>query len=116
MGLAATGDHRRRGDEALSGSLDGPGHALQGWFACDPDMSGPEIERNLHGSRTMAREIGLSIPDIFAEREKLWPKIMRFEACHFVVWSRPALLTREEKKHSSMSKMDFSKYEGWFFI
>jgi len=93
----------------LSGPLDGPGHALQGWFACDPDLSGPEIERNLHGSRTMAREIGLSIPDIFAEREKLWPKIMRFEACYFVVWSKPALLTREEKKQSKAERLAAGK-------
>jgi len=93
----------------LSGSLDGPGHAIQGWFACDPDLSGPEIERNLRGSRTMAREIGLSIPDIFAERERMWPRIMRWEACYLVIWSKPSLLTREEKKQSRAERNAASK-------
>src|ERR1700741_2199667 len=43
----------------LSGSLDGAGHAIQAWYACNPDLTGAEIERNLRGCRTIAREIGL---------------------------------------------------------
>ena len=93
----------------LAGSLDDAGHALQGFFACDPAQSGPEIERNLRGARTMAREIGLSIPDIFDERSKIWPKIMRSEAAFLAVWSKPSLLTREEKKQSKTERLALSK-------
>ena len=84
----------------LSGSLENPGHAIQAWYACDPDLSGPEIERHLQGPRTVAREIGLDLSMFFAERDRLWPRIMRWEACYFVLWSKPSLLNREERKQA----------------
>lgn len=85
----------------LSGSLDMPGHAIQAWYACDPELTGGEIARNLNGCRTMAREIGLNLNDIFAERERLWPRLMRAERCYFILWSRRSLLTREERKQAT---------------
>ena len=93
----------------LSGSLDGPGHAIQGWYACDPDLTGMEIARNLKGCRTIAREIGLNLTDIFAERERLWPRLMRAERCYFVLWSRRSLLTREERKQAGEEQMAAGK-------
>ena len=80
----------------LSGSLEAPGHAIQAWYACDPALSGSEIERQLQGSRRIARELRMHLVDIFAERERLWPRIMRWEVCYFVLWSKPSLLNREE--------------------
>ena len=85
----------------LSGSLESPGHAIQAWYSCDPDRSGPDIDRHLSSSRLVAREVGLNIPDIFAERAKLWPRIMRWESCYFVLWSKTSLLNREEKKQAA---------------
>ncbi len=85
----------------MSSSLESPGHAIQAWYACDPALSGTEIERHMRGSRKMARELRLDLADIFAERERLWPRIMRWEACYFVLWSKPSLLTREERKQAA---------------
>ena len=93
----------------LSGSLDGPGHAIQGWYACDPDMTSAEIERNLRGCRTIARDIGLRLGDIFSEREQLWPRLMRAERCYFILWSRRSLLTREERRQASEEQMAAGK-------
>src|SRR5947209_2962745 len=31
----------------LSGLFEQPGHAVQAWYACDPNLSGPEIGRHL---------------------------------------------------------------------
>ena len=93
----------------LSGSLDGPGHAIQGWYACDPDMTSVEIERNLRGCRTIAHEIALRLGDIFAEREQLWPRLMRAERCYFILWSRRSLLTREERRQASEEQMAAGK-------
>ncbi len=84
----------------LSGSLEAPGHAIQAWYACDPALSGSEIERQLQGSRRIARELRMHLVDIFAERERLWPRIMRWEVCYFVLWSKPSLLNREERKQA----------------
>ena len=85
----------------LSGSLDSPGHAIQAWYACDPDRSGPDIDRHLSGSRAIARDLGLNLADIFAERARLWPRIMRWEACYLILWSKPSLLNREEKAQAN---------------
>src|SRR5206468_1697353 len=55
----------------LSGLFEQPGHALQAWYACDPHLSGPEIDRHLASPRSVARQIGLDLADIFAERERV---------------------------------------------
>ena len=93
----------------LSGSLEATGHAIQAWYACDPDLSGPEIERHLRGSRTVARELGLRLGGIFTERERLWPRIMRWEACYLVLWSKPSLLNREERKQAAEERKQAGK-------
>ncbi len=85
----------------MSGSLENPGHAIQAWYSCDPSLSAAEIERHTRGNRKIARELRLHLADIFAERERLWPRIMRWEACYFVLWSKPSLLTREESKQAA---------------
>ena len=84
----------------LSNSLLSPGHAIQAWYACDPDLSAAEIERHLHAPRQVARQIGLDLGMFFTERNRLWPRIMRWEACYFVLWSKRALLNREERKQA----------------
>jgi intracellular multiplication protein IcmB len=93
----------------LSGSLENPGHAIQAWYACDPDRSGADIERHLSGSRAIAREIGLDLSDFFLERTRLWPRIMRWEACYLVLWSKTSLLNREEKKQSAAAMRQLSE-------
>ena len=92
----------------LSGSLEHPGHAIQAWYACDPDRSGADIERHLSGSRAIAREIGLDLSDFFLERTRLWPRIMRWEACYLILWSKTSLLNREEKKQSAAAMRQLS--------
>lgn len=37
---------------------------------------------------------------LFAERDRLWPRIMRWEACYFALWSKTSLLNREERKQA----------------
>ncbi|WP_158803503.1 ATP-binding protein [Acidisoma sp. L85] len=83
----------------LSGSLEGRGHAIVGWFASDPELSAVEINRlNLDSCRAVARELNIDLSDILDERARLWPKIMRWEAAYFVLWTRKGVLTKEERK------------------
>ena len=83
----------------LSGALEARGHAIVGWYISDPDAALVEIERlNLASCRSIAREVGLDLRDILDERARLWPKLMRWEAAYFIVWTRTSVLTKEERK------------------
>lgn len=83
----------------LSGALEARGHAILGWFISDPDAALVEIERvNLASCRNVALSLGLDLSGILAERTSLWPKLMRWEAAHFIVWTRTSVLTKEERK------------------
>ena len=83
----------------LSGALETRGHAIVGWYISDPDAALVEIERlNLSACRSIAREVGLDLHDILDERARLWPKLMRWEAAYFIVWTRTSVLTKEERK------------------
>jgi intracellular multiplication protein IcmB len=83
----------------LSGSLEGRGHAIVGWFASDPELSAVEINRlNLDSCRAVGRELNIDLTDILDERARLWPQIMRWEAAYYVLWTRKGVLTKEERK------------------
>ncbi len=83
----------------LSGSFETRGHAIVGWFASDPELAHVEIDRlNLDSCRRVAQELNLDLSDILDERAKLWPKIMRWEAAYYILWTRKAVLTKEERK------------------
>ena len=83
----------------LSGALDAGGHAIVGWYISDPDAALVEIEHlNLRSCREIARQSGLHLDDILDERARLWPKLMRWEACYFIVWTKTSVLTKEERK------------------
>ncbi len=83
----------------LSGALETRGHAIVGWYISDPDAALVEIAHlNLNACRAVAREAGLNLDDILAERARLWPTLMRWEASYFIVWTRPNALTKEERK------------------
>jgi intracellular multiplication protein IcmB len=82
----------------LSGALEAKGHAIVGWYISDPDAALVEIERlNLNSCRAVAREVGLGLSDILDERARLWPKLMRWEAAYYLVWTRRSVLTKEER-------------------
>ena len=83
----------------LSGALESRGHAIIGWYISDPDAALVEIEQlNLNSCRAVAREAGLNLHDILNERARLWPRLMRWEASYFIVWTRTSVLTKEERK------------------
>ena len=103
MRRMATGDQMARIAMAmrmeLSGSLEGRGHAIVGWFASDPELAAVEINRlNLDSCRSVAHELNIDLSDILDERARLWPKIMRWEAAYYVLWTRRTVLTKEERK------------------
>lgn len=83
----------------IAGTLEHAGHAIVGWYISDPDQSAVEIERvNMTACRRVAHELGLDLDDILAERMSLWPRLMRWEAAYFVLWTKRSVLTKEETK------------------
>jgi intracellular multiplication protein IcmB len=83
----------------LSGALESAGHAIVGYYISDPDAALVEIENASMGScRVVAEAAGLNLTDIFAERAKLWPRLMRWEAAYLILWTRTSVLTKEERK------------------
>lgn len=94
----------------LAGALEDRGHAIVGWYVSDPDMAGVEIERlNLASCRTIARELGLNVSDVLEERAALWPRIMRWEAAYYVLWTRRAVLTKEERRQMAEEQKVLSR-------
>src|SRR5208283_4194253 len=83
----------------LSGTLENKGHAIVGWYLSDPEMAEREIERvSLASCRRVGRELGLDLGDLLDERACLWSKTMRWEASCLILWTRRAVLTKEEVK------------------
>ncbi|PYD74300.1 hypothetical protein CFR71_15890, partial [Novacetimonas pomaceti] len=83
----------------LQGLLEERGHAIVGWYISDPERSGIEIDRlSLNGCRSIARQIGADLSDVIEERHRRWPNVMRWEATCYVLWTRPSVLTREDRK------------------
>src|SRR3546814_20068689 len=53
------------------------GHALQVWFARDPDLSAHTLRTQMAPARSVARSLRLSLDDLFAERERHLHKLDR---------------------------------------
>ena len=89
----------------LSGTLENKGHAIVGWYLSDPDLAAREIERvNMNACRHVGRELGLDLADILDERMRLWGETMRWEASCLILWTRRAVLTKEEAKQMKEEK------------
>ncbi|MCW2318911.1 intracellular multiplication protein IcmB [Rhodoblastus acidophilus] len=83
----------------LSGTLEGKGHAIVGWYLSDPEMAGVEIERvSLNSCRKVGRDLGLDLSDLLDERARLWSKTMRYEAACLILWTQKTVLNKEETK------------------
>jgi intracellular multiplication protein IcmB len=93
----------------LQGALEQPGNAIQAWYVCDPGRTEIEIAAQLSGPRAIAGEMDLRLDDIFSEREKRWPEVMRFEECFLVLWSRRNLLSREETNQANKDRGEMAK-------
>jgi len=65
--------------------FDRPGHALQIYFARNPERIGEEIRMLLRPNQMAARNIGLEIDDIFEERARHLSHYLAWEEIYFVL-------------------------------
>ena len=53
--------------------------------------------------------MGFDLSDILDERMRLWPRLMRWEAAYFVLWTRRSVLTKEERKQMKEEQATLAK-------
>jgi intracellular multiplication protein IcmB len=75
-----------------------PGHALQVYYYRDPDRSRAILERATMGSRNVAKNLGMTLDDVFDEEVDHLSKFIADEAVYFVLWTRPGILPKAELK------------------
>ena len=85
--------HRR-----LNSSLLKRGHALHVVFERAVDEGEREVRRLSEGQRGSARGLGLTLGDVFDERESRVGEVAVSEALVVAVWSRVSVLTGEQAK------------------
>lgn len=84
----------------IGARFDRPGHALQVYFIRDPERIRAHLGNLIRPSRTAAHSIGLDIDDLFEERVENLSNYLSFEECYFVLWTRPSVLTKNERKRA----------------
>jgi len=72
------------------------GHALQVWFARDPDLSTQMVRDLVMPARRVARKLDIDLEDVFAERERHLPKFVTWEGFYIVMWTRLTVFTKKE--------------------
>ncbi len=105
--IIATAEALRVG---LASFFDRPGHAMQVMFTCDPERTRTTIDEHIRDARTIAEALGLTPDSILGERAELWPALMRWEDTSFVLWSRAATLTREERQQDAAERAAAQKH------
>jgi intracellular multiplication protein IcmB len=76
--------------------FDKPGHAIQVYFVRNYDRIGEEVRRLLRPNQQAAKNIGLEIDDIFAERATHLSNYLAWEEIYFVLWTRPSILSKSD--------------------
>ncbi len=85
----------------MGSRFDRQGHALQIYFARNPDRIREELESLLRPSRKTAENIGLEVQDVFDERVRHLERFLTHEEAYFVLWTRPSILTKNEFESST---------------
>jgi len=94
----------------MSSYLAHSGHAIQIWFARDPDLAPMMIQKQLHTPRATAEALNLDLEDVFAERERHLPRFVVHESFHIALWTRLSSLTKPERERA---KIESRPPKGW---
>lgn len=95
----------------MGSRFDRPGHALQVFFSRDPERIRKELENFIRPSRTSAQNMGLEIDDVFEERINHLERFLTHEEAYFVLWTRPIILTKSERKRAKAEARE--KVKTW---
>lgn len=93
----------------IGARFDRQGHAMQVYFARDPNRIRKELETLIRPSRQTAEACGLEMNDLFNERVSHLERFLTHEECYFVLWTRPTILTKSEHERSSKEAKERAK-------
>lgn len=80
----------------MSPYLTREGHAIQVWFARDPDLSVQMVKDMMKTPRGVAKRLDMELDDLFGERELNLPRFVTWEGFYMVLWTRLTVLTKKE--------------------
>lgn len=93
----------------IGSRFDTMGHALQVFFARDPNSIEKELEAHIKPSRATAKAVGLELDDLFEERKNNLKRHMSAERAYFVLWTRSNILTQSEAKRAGEQAREEAK-------
>ncbi len=85
------------------------GQTIQIYFTYNKDAVAEEIRDILRPARDTAQRLGLSLIDLFDERASYLARYCAHEEIYAVLRTRPAALTREQRKRSVKDKRNLTK-------
>ncbi|MCD6039391.1 MAG: hypothetical protein K0S27_791 [Gammaproteobacteria bacterium] len=91
--------------QSLQASLKRPGHAVQVYFSYDKGTVKSEIEDIFSPAKATAKKLNLELDDLFKERIDHLAKYCAHEELYFVLWTRPYILTNEQRNRASKDKL-----------
>ncbi|MEM1243246.1 MAG: type IV secretion protein IcmB [Pseudomonadota bacterium] len=100
---------RERLTISLQTAMSQPGHALQVYFNYDMQAVVKRIERILEPARQTAKRLHLDLEDVFNERVNYLSKFCAYESVHFVLWTKPTIMKKDELKRALKQKQQIIK-------
>lgn len=94
---------------SLQTSMSRTGQTIQVYFSYNKDAVSQEINEILRPARETAERLDLDLTDLFEERENFLTKYCSHEEVFMVLWTRPASLTREQRKRANKDKRTLIK-------
>ncbi|HQY22480.1 MAG TPA: type IV secretion protein IcmB, partial [Gammaproteobacteria bacterium] len=95
--------------QSLQTCLSRPGHAIQVFFQHDKDTITHELNHILAPARQTAKQLGLSLDDLFSERVQELRRYCASESMYLVVWSLPSSLTKAQQEQSIKDRTERAK-------
>jgi intracellular multiplication protein IcmB len=95
--------------QSLRTTLSKPGYTIQIHFSYNKDDIGDEISDILQPAQNTARRLDLNLNDLFSERINYLSKYCAHEEVHFVLWTRPTSLTKEQQGRATKDKRKMIK-------
>ena len=97
---------------SLQNAMSRSGHSIQVYFSYNRDEVGEEISHIFEPARETAKNLSLSLDDLFSERVSYLTKYCAREEVYVVLWTRPGVLTSEQLKRAFKEKQKLVKQKN----
>ena len=98
---------------AMSTMMGNSGHSLQIYFSRNPDDSRLLVEDILSPGRAVADSLNMDLSDLFAEDSQFMPKWIAKEDIYFVLWTKPSILSKEERANAEVNEEQEALENPW---